>query len=226
MIAGLQDRAIELKAALRRLEARQPILSEQMRTASNGGFRAAAEHELNQARLQIVDVQAELEAVQERLQLLTGQRPVGPGTPMTAPPSRPPTFVDKLDRDAVSAVMVMTTLALMVPLSVGLARRLWRRPVDPAPAKDAMDSLNVRFDRLEQAVDTIAIEIERVSENQRFVAKVLSERPSPPAPVPHARADGEAALGDAKPFLALGAGPIEAIPVVQRQAVKQSITPH
>jgi hypothetical protein len=36
----------------------------------------------------------------------------------------------------------------------------------------------------------------------------------------------DAALGDAKPFLALGAGPIEPIRVAERQAVKQSITPH
>jgi hypothetical protein len=36
----------------------------------------------------------------------------------------------------------------------------------------------------------------------------------------------EAALGEAKPFLALGAGPVEAIPIAQRQGVKQSITPH
>ena len=34
-----------------------------------------------------------------------------------------------------------------------------------------------RFDRLEQAVDAIAIEVERVSEGQRFVTKVLTERP-------------------------------------------------
>ncbi|MGH7623286.1 MAG: hypothetical protein ACREMU_13165 [Gemmatimonadaceae bacterium] len=33
-----------------------------------------------------------------------------------------------------------------------------------------------RLERLEQAVEAIAIEIERVSEGQRFVTKMLSER--------------------------------------------------
>jgi hypothetical protein len=44
-----------------------------------------------------------------------------------------------------------------------------------------------RIERLQQAVDAIAVEVERVSEGQRFVTKLLSERPpererSPAAP--------------------------------------------
>ena len=53
-----------------------------------------------------------------------------------------------------------------------------------------MDDFNPRFDRLEQAVDAIAIEVERVSEGQRFVTKILAERPATDAQ-----------------SLALGAGP-------------------
>jgi hypothetical protein len=33
-----------------------------------------------------------------------------------------------------------------------------------------------RFERLEQAVDAIAVEVERISEAQRFSAKILSEK--------------------------------------------------
>jgi len=35
-----------------------------------------------------------------------------------------------------------------------------------------------RFARLEQAVDTIAVEVERIAEAQRFSAKLLSDRAS------------------------------------------------
>jgi len=35
-----------------------------------------------------------------------------------------------------------------------------------------------RFERLEQAVDAIAVEVERISEAQRFSAKLLSEKGS------------------------------------------------
>jgi len=37
-----------------------------------------------------------------------------------------------------------------------------------------------RLERIEQAVDSIAIEIERISENQRFTTKLLSERVTTP----------------------------------------------
>jgi hypothetical protein len=40
----------------------------------------------------------------------------------------------------------------------------------PEPGGDA------RFDRLEQAVDAIAIEVERMAEGQRFVSRLLTER--------------------------------------------------
>lgn len=35
---------------------------------------------------------------------------------------------------------------------------------------------DVRLQRLEQAIDAIAVEVERMSESQRFTAKVLAER--------------------------------------------------
>lgn len=39
--------------------------------------------------------------------------------------------------------------------------------------------LMTRLDRIEQIVETTAIEVERVSEAQRFTAKVLAERAAP-----------------------------------------------
>ena len=55
-----------------------------------------------------------------------------------------------------------------------------RRPTDQS------DALDARLARIEQAVDAIAIEMERVTEGQRFVTKLMSERAparlEPPAP--------------------------------------------
>ena len=41
--------------------------------------------------------------------------------------------------------------------------------------------VSARLERIEQAVDAIAIEMERVSEGQRFTTKLLSERAGLPA---------------------------------------------
>lgn len=53
-------------------------------------------------------------------------------------------------------------------------RRSWRKRMGRPGGQLANDSTQ-RFERLEQGMDAIAIEIERVSEGQRFVTKLLSE---------------------------------------------------
>jgi hypothetical protein len=131
------------------------------------------------------------------------------------------------DPDMVVGVSFALAVAVGFPLAIAYARRIWRgKPVATTQA----DTMAPRLDRLEQAVEAIAIEIERVAEGQRFVTKVLAERPvsvraQAPAEAPVER-DAASALGEAKPFLALGAGPMEPIRVAERQAVRQSITPH
>jgi hypothetical protein len=58
-----------------------------------------------------------------------------------------------------------------------LTFRWWRRK-RRGPAKTSVktsDESDQRLERLEQGMDAIAIEIERVSEGQRFVTKLLSE---------------------------------------------------
>jgi hypothetical protein len=64
------------------------------------------------------------------------------------------------------------------------ARRAARRTVleavrtpTPAPVDEA------RLAQLMDAVDAIALEVERISEAQRFTARLLAERHAPPAPV-------------------------------------------
>ena len=147
---------------------------------------------------------------------------------LTVPPppsARPSNPYGPIDPDAITAVFLLLSLGIIIPISLGLTRRLWRRPQPSAPQRDAEMVSKARLDRLEQAVDAIAIEIERISEGQRFVTRVLTERPASVRPAAGDAPDS-AAIGEGTPFLALGAGPMEPIAVAQRQAVKQSITPH
>jgi hypothetical protein len=57
------------------------------------------------------------------------------------------------------------------------ARRRWKRRVAQRPSELGANSAHLA--RLEHGMDAIAIEIERVSEGQRFVTKLLSEARSP-----------------------------------------------
>ena len=44
------------------------------------------------------------------------------------------------------------------------------------PSKELLRAEDERFERLQQSVDALAIEVERIAEAQRFSAKLLSER--------------------------------------------------
>lgn len=68
--------------------------------------------------------------------------------------------------------------AIFVPIARAYAKRLAREPLEPLTRPDVA----ARLERVEQALDTIAVEIERISENQRFTTRLLSERADrPPA---------------------------------------------
>ena len=57
------------------------------------------------------------------------------------------------------------------------ARRRWKRRGAALPSGLGVESQ--RLERLENGMEAIAIEIERVSEGQRFVTRLLSESQSP-----------------------------------------------
>ncbi len=176
---------------------------------------------------QILKLQIDLAGTRAQLASRMGisAENLGPnGRPMTGRPDFPRRGPDP---DIIVGMSFTLAIAVAFPLAVAYARRIWRGK--PA-ASTQTDAVAPRLDRLEQAVDAIAIEIERVAEGQRFVTKVLAERPAQAqahvaSESPLAR-DASSALGEAKPFLALGAGPIEPIRAAERQAIRQSITPH
>lgn len=62
--------------------------------------------------------------------------------------------------------------ALMLPFLIRTFRR--RKYVAPMAASPAGFG-GERIDRMEQAIDSIAVEIERVSENQRFMTRLMTE---------------------------------------------------
>jgi HPt (histidine-containing phosphotransfer) domain-containing protein len=78
------------------------------------------------------------------------------------------------------AVVCVAVTTIGFPLARAYARRLEHAPREPSvPAE-----LQSRLERMEQALDSIAIEVERISEGQRFTTKLLSERSKAEANLP------------------------------------------
>jgi hypothetical protein len=194
-------------------------------TAERSGLRYQLERMLqsNPARPQVqakdAEVGLKLANVEGQIATVKAQIASKQGVPITEPPRIPGS---RRDTPTEAKMAFTLALVLLIPLSMAMARRIWRgapRPVSPAPDPEVA----MRLGRLEQAVDTIAIEIERISEGQRFMTKIMAERATPqPA---HSAAAAEAASVE-QPLRALGAGPLEPVPIPNRQGVRPSITPH
>lgn len=59
------------------------------------------------------------------------------------------------------------------PLTIAYARRIWRRGA--AAVSAIPDAFMDRMTRLDQAVDSIAVEVERIGEGQRFMTRIFTE---------------------------------------------------
>jgi hypothetical protein len=80
----------------------------------------------------------------------------------------PPQVVDM----AMGFFTMVVVIALGIPIIRVFSRRLERGPANPGmPAE-----LTQRLERIEQGVEAMAIEIERISEGQRFTTKLLAEQ--------------------------------------------------
>ena len=64
-------------------------------------------------------------------------------------------------------------VAVFFPLSIALARRIWKRGA--TVVSGFPQELSERLTRIDQSMDSIAIEVERIGEGQRFVTRVMSE---------------------------------------------------
>ncbi len=67
---------------------------------------------------------------------------------------------------------MMGVTAIGWPIARAIARRMDREAIQPKIPLE----LQGRLERMEQAIDSIAVEVERISEGQRFTTKLLSDR--------------------------------------------------
>jgi hypothetical protein len=91
-----------------------------------------------------------------------------------------PVFYGGMSSRQVMALSVLSIIFVLFPLATGISRAIWKRSAKPGVPPAVLTETAQRLERLESSVDAIAIEIERISEGQRFVTKLLAEgQPAP-----------------------------------------------
>jgi hypothetical protein len=67
-------------------------------------------------------------------------------------------------------------LAIGTPLAVAFGRRIARGDGSKDADPRALQAVDARLARIEQAVEAIAVEVERVAEGQRYATKLQAEQ--------------------------------------------------
>ena len=110
-----------------------------------------------------------------RAQSTTPVIDVGSGT--LQPPINPIMIQNMAENISYAFFITVAVIAIGIPLVRALGRRL-----GPAPAQVAIPpQMAQQLERIEQAVEAMAIEVERISESQRFLTKLQTGSAEPAA---------------------------------------------
>jgi hypothetical protein len=81
-------------------------------------------------------------------------------------------MIDEILPFAFAFASLAVGASIVLPLVRAWAKRLEKRGDTQAIPSE----VSARLERMEQAIDSIAVEVERISEGQRFATKLLSDK--------------------------------------------------
>lgn len=167
-VDALRARASELSNQVRSATSRRNDTRNQLKNAT-GADKAGLEQRLGVLDARIARLETDIDENGKQLASLDAQRAT------TTAPSPIPRVIDagRAARVAVPLFAVFIVFVLS-PIAVSISRNIWRRSNNPRVAPSNPENAQ-RLERMEQAIDSIAIEVERVSEGQRFVTRLLAE---------------------------------------------------
>ncbi|HJQ21860.1 MAG TPA: hypothetical protein VJ867_16065 [Gemmatimonadaceae bacterium] len=166
-LAALKAKRSAISDQLENVSSRRNGLARELQRADPGA-RAGIENRIKLLDDRILHLEQELET--------TGDQLANAPLALTSSSAQvPPEFARTVSKDVVPIVAILSVFVLG-PFAVAMSRLIWKRAnvVARPPQTDAITTQ--RLEQLQQSVDTIAVEVERISEAQRFVTKLLNER--------------------------------------------------
>ncbi|MCC6245516.1 MAG: hypothetical protein IT353_21960 [Gemmatimonadaceae bacterium] len=164
-LEGARAKRNELRNLLERAEEkRQDLTNELSRDGAPSEARPGIEARIKEVDARISALDAEL--AQAEMGVVNSAAIPG----ATSDPPRPPR--QGLPEE-VFAIPIVFTIFVLFPIALAYARRIWKKT--PAVATTIPREMTERLEQLTDSVESIALEVERIGEGQRFVTKVMSE---------------------------------------------------
>jgi hypothetical protein len=166
-VRALKAQRSQISDQLENVTDRRAGLVRQLSTTGPDAAKSGLESRIQLLDKRILQLESDLATTGQQLSLASGALVASTEVP-------PPQSYDNFEEGMVvggSMVFGFVVVVFAIRRFFGWRRRGKR----PAAASRAGDDTTLRLERLENGVDAIAIEIERVSEGQRFVTKLLSD---------------------------------------------------
>lgn len=95
---------------------------------------------------------------------------------LLAPLQPAPPIMPGIPLEVVEMMKFSLVSIVVIALGIPIVRAISRRFLAPPPPPIAVPpEVALRLERIEQAVDSIAIEVERVAEGQRYTTRLMTE---------------------------------------------------
>lgn len=164
----LRAHAGDLKLRASDLEVRKNQLGQQRAALGADVSPAAVDKQLADVQHNLASTYIQIDATNQQIHDAEMARDMA-RTATTIQPPPMPGYDPVFERQQ---MVMVGTFVLLLPLVLAYARRIWRR--GNVPTLDLENS--PRLQRMEQAIESIAVEVERIGEAQRFTTKLLADR--------------------------------------------------
>ena len=165
-LRGYRERLRELRNQLQDAAERRASVASQLRRADESA-RSGFEQRLQILDSQIMQLQRDI--------AVTGQLITNAPPELLA--TTTPAFGALVTQNLDGIIPIVAILCVFVagPFAIAMSRWIWKRSSMPPRVTGVDHATQQQLERLQQAVDTIAVEVERISEGQRFVTRLLSD---------------------------------------------------
>lgn len=173
-VAALRSRGSELSDQLSSVVGRRRSIIDRLKNTTDAD-RVGLEQRLVVLDARIVRLEQEIEENGKQLASIPARLAATASEAQGANRTSTDRMVDNM-----VPMVVVFTLFVLTPIALSISRYFWKRGNAPRQVPASAENAQ-RMERMEQAIDSIAIEIERVSEGQRFVTRLLAEAQRNPA---------------------------------------------
>ncbi len=169
-VSALRAKRTELSRQINSAQDRRKDVARDLERTSGPGA-AGLEQRLAVLDQRILQLEQEIalngrELAQAPLELAEGEEGVAPAE-----------RIGPFSSGQMTAISIVFIIAVLVPLVTTAAKVILRRTSVPKASPQILESAE-RLERMEQSLDALSIEIERISEGQRFVTQLMAPRES------------------------------------------------